>query len=470
MTSPEQLAAADRAYVVAAAGCGKTRLIIDAVDHDRTRRHLILTHTHAGVEVVRRRLRERRIRDDRAHVTTLAGFAFRYAAGYPQRSALPSTHPRDEEYQQVVRGAADVLATRAVRGVIAQSYGSVFVDEYQDCTALHHTLLRRLADILPTRILGDPFQSIFDFGHDRPVPWGAVTAEFTALPELQIPHRWASTNPALGRWLGHARTELIADRPLGYRSPALHHIDLSIGGNPRGRLLAACKRLSTRPSVVVLVRQANAAHHLASQLGGAFTSMEELACDALDAAASRLDAADGVTYADTIVELAAKQCFTRVAKHLKRARDALKAGYIPAAGTRGVAAAATTAIHHLANEPTPLNAVTALREIAQLPDATLYRAELYDAMIRTLHLAGREPGLTMRDAAWTVRDHTRHHGRRISGPVVSRTLLAKGLEFDHAIVFADDFADSPRDLYVALTRPRQTLTVITGSKALSNRR
>ena len=57
---------------------------------------------------------------------------------------------------------------------------------------------------------------------------------------------------------------------------------------------------------------------------------------------------------------------------------------------------------------------------------------------------------------------TRHGGAAVlaRGRVISRTLLVKGLEFDHAIIL--DFAElnSAKEKYVALTRPRRSLTVL----------
>ena len=461
MTTPEQLAAADRAYVVAAAGCGKTRLIVDAVDSDTSRRHLVLTHTNAGVEVLRRRLQERGIRDDRAHVQTIAGFALLYASAYPQRSLLPSEQPRGPQYRQVITGATDVLATAAIRKVIARTYGSVFVDEYQDCTQSQHELVLRLADVVPTRVLGDPYQGIFDFNDEPLVGWDVIGGDFDQLPPLHTPHRWSTANKQLGAWLTHARSELQAGRALDYARAPVRLKRLPAGNRAFPARLKICRDLSNETSVVAIVRRANGAHQLAKSLGGTFTSMEELECKDLDAAADRLDgASDGIAYARNLVEFAVTKCFSRTAK-LNSARAALVDGRIPAASNRGAGAAAVTAIHDVASTPTPQRAATALREIARLPDARAYRLELYEEMVRALQLAATRPGLTVREAAWAVRDRSRRYGRRITGPVISRTLLVKGLEFDHAIVFADEFADSPKDLYVAITRPRQSLTIVT---------
>ena len=72
--------------------------------------------------------------------------------------------------------------------------------------------------------------------------------------------------------------------------------------------------------------------------------------------------------------------------------------------------------------------------MTKLPDVVLYRAELYDEMCRTLQRAEHAPSQPYHDLAWSVRDQTRRYGRSPHGRVISRTLLVKGLEFDHALI------------------------------------
>jgi hypothetical protein len=95
-----------------------------------------------------------------------------------------------------------------------------------------------------------------------------------------------------------------------------------------------------------------------------------------------------------------------------------------------------------------------------LPEVVVYRAELYEEMCRTLELVRREPATAFADAAWAVRDRTRRRGRPAAPRVVSRTLLVKGLEFEHALVLDFNELATPKEKYVALTRPRRTLTVL----------
>jgi hypothetical protein len=92
--------------------------------------------------------------------------------------------------------------------------------------------------------------------------------------------------------------------------------------------------------------------------------------------------------------------------------------------------------------------------MATLPEVVLYRVELYEQMCRTLLQAANSPDMSYADLAWGVR------GRAVPSRVISRTLLVKGLEFDHAIVLDYDEFSLVRDKYVALTRPCRSLTVL----------
>ena len=75
---------------------------------------------------------------------------------------------------------------------------------------------------------------------------------------------------------------------------------------------------------------------------------------------------------------------------------------------------------------------------------------------------------TVREAAVAVRDRTRESGRAAEPRTVSRTLLVKGLEYDHAVILNAD-ALSPREFYVAATRGRRTLTVFSANPVLQFR-
>ena len=65
-----------------------------------------------------------------------------------------------------------------------------------------------------------------------------------------------------------------------------------------------------------------------------------------------------------------------------------------------------------------------------------------------------------------ARDVLRYAGRRERKRVISRTLLVKGLEYDHVIIA--DVGDHAKvnDLYVALSRARKSITILGSSNTL----
>jgi DNA helicase IV len=65
-----------------------------------------------------------------------------------------------------------------------------------------------------------------------------------------------------------------------------------------------------------------------------------------------------------------------------------------------------------------------------------------------------------------LRDRLRRNGRRNDNRIASRTLLVKGLEYDHVIIADLGKLRDPCNLYVALSRARKTVTVLGGSSRI----
>jgi len=175
--------------VVAAAGCGKTEQIVKATGHGEGRR-LILTHTHAGVDALRKRLKHRGVPSKRYATDTIAGWCLRYSASYPARSGLTISEPKDQhDWTAVYTAGLKLLASGAVSSVLHASYCGVFVDEYQDCNGLQHEVVAAIAAILPVCVFGDPLQAIFDFNGQPPV---VGQGSFPAISTHQDAHEAAS--------------------------------------------------------------------------------------------------------------------------------------------------------------------------------------------------------------------------------------------------------------------------------------
>lgn len=89
---------------------------------------------------------------------------------FPARSGIAPAHLDLEDarrdYPAIKAAIARFLAGRHIDDVLFASYSRVIVDEYQDCDPDQHVVVCHLATILPTVVLGDPMQEIFNWqGH-----------------------------------------------------------------------------------------------------------------------------------------------------------------------------------------------------------------------------------------------------------------------------------------------------------------
>ena len=112
VSDARRLASASNVAVVLPAGAGKTELIARATcfASETARRQLILTHTHAGVDALRARLARLGVAPQSYKLTTIAGWALKWAVHYPSVSGLRATQPStQDEWDAVYEGARLVL-------------------------------------------------------------------------------------------------------------------------------------------------------------------------------------------------------------------------------------------------------------------------------------------------------------------------------------------------------------------------
>jgi superfamily I DNA/RNA helicase len=211
------------------AGAGKTHLVaaLAATAAEQGERTLLLTHSNAGVDVLRRRLRQFGVAKSAVRIETIASWCFDVVRHYPVLSGLEiGDEPDWGQSQQYYIGAAEAIQATAIRKVVQASYGLVIVDEYQDCIVEQHGLVLALHASLPVCVFGDPLQNIFDFGSNVTVKWAKEVA--ATWPAMALPvqaWRWRGHHEDLGQWLIDIRADLYGGRP----------IDLAAGAPSRGR-------------------------------------------------------------------------------------------------------------------------------------------------------------------------------------------------------------------------------------------
>lgn len=460
----KEFATAHRVAVVAAAGCGKTNLIAESVAKYNTGRELILTHTHAGVYAIRTRMLRFQVAQMAYTVDTIAGWALKYAASYPALSGLTTFEPLNQkDWEQVYFTASKLLDNKTIRKVVSCSYSGMYVDEYQDCLVLQHEIIKKLADLIPCRVVGDPLQSIFGFGDNVVVDWEKdVNTFFKPLCQLDMPWRWSNTCPELGQWLGDVRGRLLQQQGIDLRNaPRQVHWCDSSDYNKKRLACYNCFR-SENETACAILSQEKQCFDFACHLGGAYTSIETVECKDLFTWASKFEECSGEGRAYAVRDFAT-DCCTKISTLLKDLKPLLSS---TSRKKSPELLAIASLLLSIVKETSLSPILPTLEAMKNLPGVKIFRSELYYEMLRALreYSTGNYP--TLRDAAWQIRERTRQFGRRIGHRIIGRTLLIKGLEFDHCIILDADALDT-KNLYVAMTRGSRSLTVFSKTAVLS---
>jgi hypothetical protein len=469
------------ASIVMPAGAGKTHLLAATAKHvvDNDGKVLVLSHTNAGVYAIHTRLRRFGVTNG-VQVSTITSFAFRLARAYPTLGdiAVPKVAvPGDS--QKYVRAAVKIVTAVHIKAVLAASYTHVLVDEYQDCNADHHALVLGLRNAIPDiGIFGDPLQAIFGFAEPLP-DWGDVLGDFPQHETIEAkPHRWGGHNEPLGEWLLNLRDALIPGRTLRLDSadypPGVTFTDTS--SIPNGVTRAALEALSlpTDESILIIAAWARIARDIGSDLNGTYTVMEDIAGEFMADWLAKLVDVDNASYASWLF------AFTKCCHCGHGILDPNPLGKRYAAGRVGAdllttsskregAKPAIEALDRVVANPT-LNELGAAMDV--IPSSPALRLHSHEAWyevrtaIRGAIARGGDKSVLLEELA-KARDVLRHAGRPERSRIVSRTRLIKGLEYDHVVIADAAMHSQVNDLYVALTRARKSIKILSRSDTIA---
>jgi len=462
-----------KGYVIAPAGYGKTHLIALSVKESASRQ-LILTHTFAGVNSIKKKLAALNVPSSKYQVDTIASWALRICLSYPQNSGWKTENPTNKQWNKLYECCAFLLRKRFICKAVLATYSGVYVDEYQDCSELQHSLVCSLAEIMPCRILGDPMQSIFDFDGE-PVDWDEkIYPYFSCLGQLDTPWRWKQMGDSqLGEWLKGIRdnldqglkVDLCENRPESVSVNFIYSYDRNrINIERKNSLL---KLLSNNDTVIALFggdpASKNKAHKLANGLGGRFSSIEEVEGKDLHSFIKKIDAELSSQEKLLLGIGFSEKCFTSVKKVLTAPT---KRGEFSKPQRKTKYPSLRNSANEYLNAPTSRNLKGFLMEINVNPETSIYRRDLFNRLLNVLamHIDGRSDSLL--DAANLYQTEMRHSGRPVRHQkLIGTTLLVKGLEYDHAVILNADELNA-KDLYVAMTRGSKSLTIISSSRYL----
>lgn len=461
-----------KGYVIAPAGFGKTHLIALAVKAS-TQRQLVLTHTFAGVASIKTKMNDLGVPAAKFQLDTIASWSLRLCLAYPKTSGWDIENPSSKEWEKLYVCCSKLLKKEFIRHIVKSTYSGVYVDEYQDCSDVQHGLIFELAQFMPSRILGDPLQAIFDFDSGgKPVDWDLkIYPHFNCLGELEVPHRWNNAGaPELGTWLKKVRKKLELGQQIDLRNdvPACVKRDYTTPeylGNKQYSVL--CDFLGLDSSVIAIhggdQESKNKTHLLARTMAGRFSSIEEVEGKALFSFIRKFEKAKTVKDGFLLALEFAKKCLTGVDKSL--AAGTKKGEVAKQIKTTRYPVVLSSANLYL-SAPSAYNLRAFFLALQACPETSPYRRDLLYRFLNVLKLQIDRETTTLIEAAHQYQRDLRHTGRPIlHRKIIATTLLVKGLEYDHAVVLDADSL-SAKDLYVAMTRGSKSLTLICTGKGI----
>lgn len=445
--------------IEAPAGTGKTEQIA-LVAGNAPGRWLILTHTVAGVDALRRRLTKYNVSADKAQVETLSAWAHRWARAFPQASGLaPNWSAKDRNWDAVIVAAAAMINSGAVESILRASYDGVLVDEYQDCTVEHHQLVRAVSGRLPCYIFGDPLQAIFGFRPGMLANWHADTlAVFPPAGALSTPQRWIQAgNPDLGAWLIGQR-ENFKVGIFDFRSAPSCLAWQPCASRLAAQQLASSCTVRLRDGETLAVLHSSVDEVRRAELAKAIyaTTVEPIGGRTERNFYESLRTQAGIARVSAVLDLMGTACVGINASSKKRRVESILTN---PTRMKSPATPAEMSLVGVAASDSLISVLDAIRNLENETGVKTVRPELVLCIKLALRLCAEKPGLQLDDAAFSVANTRRERGRVLRNKSVGSTLLLKGLEFDHVVV-TPDACENRHHWYVALTRGTRSARVL----------
>jgi len=485
----------EKALLISPAGYGKTYTIVECLKYTEGTQ-LILTHTHAGVASIKEKIKSENIATHRYHVETISSFCQKYVLSFDVGIDLPDQE--DKRYHSFVLEKAHALfKTKLLQGVLKKTYTGLFVDEYQDCTKNQHEIMMILSGIFPTRILGDPLQSIFDFNGDL-VDFETDLPNFTRYPELAAPNRWyKSGHNALGDIIKRYRQNLVNKEPiiLAADNPNGFHVFKIDGGlysdksNYLKKLIQIIANQNANPtleSLLILVPEyeetsedgrkinhGNIAQRVRLKaridFGNQLALLEAIDDRLFYSIAKKADTLiNEISNAQNKINTVKTAILEIIYKKTGVGRWFNNGGFINKRRDtdKKKLAFVKKRFENFFETPNPVNLLFLLEETKKQFGLRQKRDGIYYSYLSSLKQADIE-NITVYDAMKDNRNRIRRSGRKVHGKCLGTTLLTKGLEFDTVVLLDADKFDSPEHLYVALSRCCKKLIIFTQTLTLS---
>jgi AAA domain len=463
-----------KGLLIAPAGFGKTHFIADCFDHV-TGKQLILTHTHAGVASIKQKLAKTGIPRERFQVETISSLAQRFTFDYYTGTDIPPQDYSQNHFTFVVKKATQLLRRKLIADVIQKTYDGLFVDEYQDCTILHHAFIKKLSELIPTRLLGDPMQGIFTLRKECLVDLNSASdmdGFIQNSEKLTEPWRWKNgNNQALGDALIRIRNALEAQAPVDlteYTAIEMVVCDEKDLFEQNSAYRSRMWSLKNEKSLLI-IHPNDSTIETRLKVIKSYPNMLYLleAFDHRDfyGLAKQIDSIDKnncVSFIEDISKTIFKK--TEINNWIKDGKLIKKSAQNAENKKHGDSLSELIENFQTSEDLSIMWSV--FNTIYALPGMKCYRRELFKAILNSIHNAASSE-ITVEEAMTDNRNRIRRLGRRIVGRCIGTTLLTKGLEFETVGVLNAHLFDCPKKLYVALSRASKRLVVFTNDAVLN---
>lgn len=463
MIEIEKFISKEKAIVIAPAGYGKTHLIVDCLKESENRQ-LILTHTHAGVAAIKARIKKAKISSRKYQVETITSFSQKYVFAFYSGTDIPKQEDSKNYYPFLINKCTELFKIDLISSVFKRSYSGLFVDEYQDCTSNQHLLIKTISNQLPTRILGDPLQGIFNFSGSDIVNL-EDDLEFKEFNEnkynLTTPWRWKNINEGLGQELDQMRKNLIDGNPIDISQ--LKQV-ITKKYDPSNLFDAAYgfssfiySFMSEKSLLVIHPDSSNLNVRISfnKTFKNKFNLLESIDGKDFYKEAIKLD---NITKENSFIVLKtlSDKLFNKTTlnywfnntgvKNKRKEEDKVYSDVLK------------EIVDDLNSEISLTKIKSFFEALKKLPEISTKRRDLLNSIIKAIEEASLNDK-TIYESMLSHRNKIRIVGRKVMGKCIGTTLLTKGLEFDTVVILkANDFT-CKKNFYVAISRACKKLVL-----------
>jgi len=458
--------------LIAPAGYGKTHTITQCLEHTEGRQ-LILTHTHAGVASILEKIKKANIASHKFHVETITGYAQKYLEAYYTKNDIPSQEDTKAYYPFLVEKVTSIIALPIIIKIISETYSGLFVDEYQDCTLLQHNFIKVLSCILPTRILGDHLQGIFNF--DSSLSMVDLIDETHMgdfrknIYELDEPWRWKGVNEPLGKSLKEIRNDIELQKSINLKNhSSITFIQIESDSdiyNPTKKYNKDLNKILSEKNLLIIHPESsniNQRKNVIKSFKIPITLLEAIDDKDFYKLSKKFDDIKSSTL-ESVIHATGVALFnkTEIEKWIS------PKGVKNRTGVWKIKAQVIKEMFEQANKSNPLlNSSKIIRYLSKIDGIKCYRKELLSSLCSALEDSDENIN-SVYDSMVIKRNHVRKIGRKIYGRCIGTTLLTKGLEFQTVVILNAHKFECPKNLYVALTRASKKLIIFGTSSVLS---